>query len=210
MAAIAKEMMNEEHVIDKTSQDHARARSGVALFLIGGIVLGGIMAFLTVMWSSSPSSLPGFGLSVTSIPDRVAVGAPAPEINGQTQDGKNIRLSALRGSVVAINFWATWCGPCRTEMPELEQAMTRYSQLPLVVLGVNAGEQADKVKSYMTEVGVTFDSVLDLDGTIIDAYEITAFPTTVWIDAQGTVRAKHLGPLTKDFIDRYVAELKKQ
>ncbi len=181
-------------------------RRGLWVLLAGGIVLGAIMAFLTVVWASAS----GRGVSsgaATSIPERVAVGQPAPDFSASTPGGKMIRLSSLYGSPVALNFWATWCIPCKVEMPELQAAQERYGKDRLVVLGVNAGESAEQVEAYMQGLKITFDSVLDPQESIIDQYDIRAFPTTIWIDANGVVRAKHIGPLTRDNIDRYVSDL---
>jgi thiol-disulfide isomerase/thioredoxin len=164
------------------------------------------MAGLTIVWGVN---LPGAhpSNSQTAIPDKVAVGQAAPDFTAQTPESKSIKLSDYRGSPVALNFWATWCGPCQVEMPELENASKKYAGNHFVVLGVDAGESADRVKSYVADLGISFTTVLDSDGSIVDLFEIRAFPTTIWIDAKGIVRAKHLGPLTADYIDRYVADL---
>jgi hypothetical protein len=94
-------------------------------------------------------------------------------------------------------------------MPELDSASKRYGDAHLVVLGVNAGEDAASVKNYVTQLGLGFQTVLDPNGTVVDQFDIRAFPTTIWIDARGVIRARHLGPLTRDFIDRYVSDLSK-
>lgn len=143
----------------------------------------------------------------TPIADRIAPGQPAPDFTATTLDGTTIRLSDLRGHPVALNFWATWCGPCRLEMPELEAAQARYRETGLMILAINAGEDAEVVQAYLDELGLTLTVVLDPEGAILDLYEVRALPTTVWIDGEGFIRAEHLGPLDATRIDQYMGEL---
>ena len=180
---------------------------GLAILLTGGVAAGLLMAALTIFGPQQAAGPRGGYAAPTPIPERVAVGEPAPDFTGQTPEGETISLSDLRGSPVAVNFWATWCAPCRVEMPALQEASARYADEGLVILAVNAGESAGAVKSYAEELGLTFPLILDPDGEIIDLYAVRFFPTTVWVDAEGRVQAKHLGPLTPDLIDRYVADL---
>lgn len=165
------------------------------------------MAVLTVAWGRPTGTSPAGNGGLISITEPATVGQPAPGFSANTPDGQKIDLGGFRGSPVALNFWATWCAPCGLEMPELQNAVTRYSDQNLVVLGVNAAEPADQVKSYMAELKLTFPTVIDEDGSIANQYGVYAFPTTIWIDAQGVIRARHLGPLTTSDIDRYVADL---
>lgn len=143
----------------------------------------------------------------TSIPGRAVSGQPAPDFTATTLDGATLRLSDLRGHPVALNFWATWCGPCRLEMPELEAAQARYRDSGLVILAVNAGESAEDIQAYVEELGLTLTVILDLQGAILDLYEVRALPTTVWVDGEGIIRAEHLGPLDAQLIDRYIGDL---
>ncbi len=173
------------------------------ILLLGGIAAGAVMALAVL--SAGPRSAPAPGQTAlpTAIPDRVIVGEPAPDFSASTQAGGVIRLSSLyRDTPVAVNFWATWCGPCRVEMPALQQA---FAAGQINVVAVNAGEQPEVVSAYMQELGLTFPAALDPDGSIIALYGIRVFPTTVILDSRGIVRAEHLGPLTPDLIDRYVA-----
>ena len=143
----------------------------------------------------------------TSIPGRTASGQPAPDFTATALDGTTIRLSDLRGHPVALNFWATWCGPCRLEMPELEAAQARYHDSGLVILAVNAGESAEDIRAYVDELGLALTVILDLQGAVLDLYEVRALPTTIWIDGEGIIRAEHLGPLDAQLIDRYIGDL---
>jgi peroxiredoxin len=180
---------------------------GLLVLLLIGLVSGLIMAALTIL---NPQRQAGLGVgqgAPTPVPDLVAVGKPAPDFTAESLDGRTLTLSDLQGSTVAINFWATWCVPCTVEMPALESAALRYANQGLVVLPVNAGESPDKVQDFMETNGLTLPALLDPDGDILDLYAIRYFPTTIWVDADGIVRAEHFGPLTNEQIDQYVTEL---
>lgn len=185
---------------------HAARRRKTTLWILlgGGLLLGGLMALLIVVGGGAAG---GSSRAPTPIPARATVGQPAPDFTALTPDNQEVTLSGLQGSPVAVNFWATWCGPCRVEMPVLQRASERYAESDLVILAVNAGESANMVQSYMEALGLTFTALLDPDGSIVELYGIQAFPTTVWIDTQGIIQAKHLGPLSSDLIDSYMADL---
>lgn len=182
-----------------------RKRGNLLLLMAGGAVAGVVMALLTfggadlLAPGGTGSSLP------TPIPDVIRVGEPAPDFTAQTPGGEPIALSDFRGSVVALNFWATWCAPCQVEMPSLQRA-SETSGGP-VVLAVNVGEGQERVQAFLNEHGLTFPVALDPDETIAALYGVRVFPTTVWIDAEGIVRAEHLGPLSEDQIEDYVRQL---
>ena len=170
-----------------------------------GIAIGLLMAVLTII--SDPAST-GLSRNVpTPVPDNIREGEPAPEFTTTTPSGQPLALSDYEGIPVAINFWATWCGPCVVEMPALQRAADTYADGRLVVIGVNAGESPEKVQQFLDENELTFPIAMDPDGDIIDQYAIRVFPTTVWVDADGVVRAEHFGPLTEDLIEQYVDQL---
>lgn len=116
-----------------------------------------------------------------------AVGHPAPDFTLPTLDGAEFTLSALRGTPVVLNFWATWCGPCRAEMPELQSASERYEPR-IRIIGVDQGESPEVVQAFMDELGVTFTVPLDADMEIGNRYRIIGMPTTFFIDKEGIVR----------------------
>lgn len=116
-------------------------------------------------------------------------GFPAPEIALTTLDGDEVRLTDLRGQSVILNFWATWCPPCRFEMPALQRVHEDY-QGRVVVVGVNmtvAEASIDAVRAFLQERGITFPVWLDMQGEASDIYRVTSLPTTFFIDAQGTI-----------------------
>lgn len=125
---------------------------------------------------------------------RPAVGYPAPDFRLKTLDNQNFALSELRGKPVVLNFWATWCGPCRNELPALQKASERYAG-EVAIIGVDQAEPAETVKKYADELGLTFTIPLDTSHDAANAYDVTLMPTTYFIDAQGVIRSVHLGEM---------------
>jgi peroxiredoxin len=121
----------------------------------------------------------------------------APDFTLATTDGDAIQLSALQGRPVVVNFWATWCPPCRAEMPELEALWQRFGQGSVMVLGVDQGESAVVVERFAREeVPTSFPLLLDESQEVGRLYQVHALPTTFFIDAQGRIQdVKVGGPL---------------
>jgi peroxiredoxin len=129
-------------------------------------------------------------------PDREVVpreGALAPDFLLPTLEGKAVRLSDLRGKGVVINFWATWCPPCRKEMPQLVAAYQRYRKEGLEVVAVNVGEPEGRVRQFAEEFGMEFTVALDKIGAVARAYSLLGLPTTFFVDRQGVIRMVHAG-----------------
>ena len=122
-------------------------------------------------------------------------GHPAPDFTLQTLDGQPLSLSDLRGKPVVLNFWATWCPPCRAEMPELQAASEAYAAGGVIVLGVNQDGTADEVRAYQTELGLSFPVVLDSAYDAVKVYQINSLPTTFFIDRDGVIRDSVVGQM---------------
>jgi peroxiredoxin len=143
------------------------------------------------------SRAPGDGTeSSHSLPPAPAVGHPAPDITATTLDGETFTLSELRGKPVVLNFWATWCPPCRAELPELQAAAERYDG-EVVIAGVNQSEPADAVRAFASQLGLNFVVPLDADGAVSRLYGVRSLPTTFFIDRQGVIRQMQIGPVTE-------------
>ena len=121
------------------------------------------------------------------------VGELAPDFQGLTLDGQTISLSDLRGKPVLINFWATWCPPCREEMPYLQQVYEEWLHKRLVVLAVNVGENPSKVEEFIQVNNLTLPVLLDVNGVAAQQYGITAIPATFFVDQSGIVQEKVVG-----------------
>ena len=111
---------------------------------------------------------------------------------------KNLRLSDLKGKVVFLNFWATWCGPCKQEMPSMETLYKRYKERGLEILTVNSMEGKEHVVSYMKDNGFSFPVVLDMDGKAGSNYGIQAIPTSFLIDREGKIISRIVGSIDWD------------
>ncbi|HET7863880.1 MAG TPA: TlpA disulfide reductase family protein [Burkholderiaceae bacterium] len=117
----------------------------------------------------------------------------APDFTLRTLDGRNVRLQEQRGRVVLVNFWATWCGPCRVEMPHLNRLHEKYRAAGLVLLGVNVDEDPRTAAGVAAKLGVQFPVLLDTDKAVSRLYDLNSMPSTVLIDRDGHVRYVHRG-----------------
>lgn len=131
--------------------------------------------------------------AATSLASSSLEGKTAPDFVLKSSVGDNLRLSEYRGDVVMINFWATWCGPCRQEMPLLDELYSRYGRVGFSLLGVNIDDNSSKAMNMASELGVSFPVLFDSDKAVSKLYEVEAMPVTVLIDREGTVRYVHHG-----------------
>ena len=118
---------------------------------------------------------------------------PSPDFTLKTSNGSNLRLGEQRGNVVMINFWASWCGPCRQEMPLLDQMYQQFKPLGFTILGVNVEENTKAAKKLLKSVPVTFPILFDNQNTVSKLYKVKAMPTTILIDRDGNMRHLHKG-----------------
>ncbi|MEW6705970.1 MAG: TlpA disulfide reductase family protein [Pseudomonadota bacterium] len=137
---------------------------------------------------------------------------PAPDFTLRTMDGPNLRLQEQRGRVVMVNFWATWCGPCRQEMPELNKLYEKYRSSGFVLLGVNVDDDTRNAASVATKLGVKFPVLLDTDKAVSKRYDLATMPSTVLIDRDGKVRYVHRGYRDgfEDLYEKQIRELLKE
>jgi len=200
--------------------------SKIAVTLV--VVLGGMLGILAG-WLSSESSLASF--NGTAMPEirltgtvtspsstlpaqadatpqpaktvrpEVKVGLPAPDFILADRDNNPIHLSDLRGKVVILNFLASWCQPCRDEMPDLQTLADEYANRGLVVLGINNTYIDDRndALAFLDELKITFPNVFDEDGDVsVMSYSIYGLPTSIWIDPTGNVQWVKIGPMSPD------------
>ena len=118
---------------------------------------------------------------------------PAKDFTLKSNADKNIRLSDLRGRVVMLNFWASWCGPCRQEMPLLDELHKRYEPAGFTLLGVNVEEDTDAAKALLKEIPVSFPVLFDPTSKVSKAYDVQAMPSTIMIDCDGNLHYLHRG-----------------
>jgi peroxiredoxin len=141
----------------------------------------------------------------------IAPSTAAPDFTLRTMTGPNLRLGEQRGRVVMVNFWATWCGPCREEMPQLNRLYERYKAAGFVLLGVNVDDDSKKAADVAAKLGVTFPVLLDSDKVVSKLYDLNTMPSTVIIDRSGNVRYVHRGYLagTEADYEKQIRELLK-
>ncbi len=121
------------------------------------------------------------------------VGATAPDFTLTNLDGEEVTLSQFRGKPVIVNFWATWCVPCRREMPAFQRAFDAHQTEGLVILALDVKEDARLVEPFVEELGLTFEILYDSDGAINDLYLVSGLPRTIFIDRQGVIKHIQVG-----------------
>ena len=131
--------------------------------------------------------------AVVTHADAASLKGQAPNFTLKSLAGKNLKLSEMTGNVVLINFWASWCGPCREEMPLLNDLHKKYEPLGFTVLGVNVEEDARNARGFLKNFPVDFPIVLDSKNQVSKKYNVIAMPTTVVVDRDGNVRFLHKG-----------------
>ena len=130
------------------------------------------------------------------LPAAPALGHPAPAFALTSVAGDTVDLAALRGQPVVLNFWATWCPPCRAELPELEAASQRLAG-EVAIVGVNQAESPEQVRAFAERLGLTFTIPLDEHGQVSRTYGVRSLPTTFFIDRTGVIRHIQSGALNE-------------
>lgn len=139
---------------------------------------------------------------------RVRVGQPAPEFSLPAIAGASVRLADLRGHPVVLNFWASWCPPCLTELPALVSAWNAQRPAGLQVLAINGDDERPAVvREFTTRMALPFPVLLDARARVNDRYRVTGLPTTVFIDSAGIVRALNPGPIDAEALARGLATI---
>ncbi len=162
------------------------ARSRRALRRGVGLLGAVLLALLLLAGCQEAGGRPGRG---------IRVGQPAPALELPSLDGGVVRLSDLRGQVVLVNFWGTYCPPCREEMPELQRLYERYQPRGFTILAVDVEEPAPAVAAFRDRLGLTFPILLSDDASVNPAFAIRALPTSWLVDPSGVIRAVWVGPV---------------
>jgi DsbE subfamily thiol:disulfide oxidoreductase len=120
-------------------------------------------------------------------------GQTAPDFYFENREGESTSLGQLKGRLVLVNFWATWCGPCRSEMPFLQHLYEDWPEEELLVLAINIQESSSDVSQFLQSYGFSFTVLLDSKGNVARRYNVTGIPTTFFIDKEGVIQNVHVG-----------------
>ncbi len=174
----------------------------IAFILLIGFVLGGIIGWGILAPSLAPRETAS-GAGRQRPPER---GLPIGDYELTRLDGEKVRLSDFRGTPVVINFWASWCEPCKKEMPVFQEI---YSEQPgeFVILAVNPEENRETAESFADSVGLTFPILLDENKDMQKQLMVRGLPTTFFVDAEGVLRAQHVGELNRQLFIDYLAKI---
>jgi peroxiredoxin len=134
-------------------------------------------------------------------------GQMAPDFVLKSSSGENLRLSEYRGDVVMINFWATWCGPCRQEMPLLDELYARYQRVGFNLLGVNIDDDSQRAMRMVDDLGIRFPVLFDERKEVSELYNVEAMPATILVDREGNIRYVHHG-YKPGYEDRYLDQIR--
>jgi peroxiredoxin len=175
------------------------------LFLLGVFILA-------VLWTLASRASPS-EIAAGDQPPSPQEGFSAPDFTLTTLAGESLTLSDLRGKVVLLNFWASWCLPCKAEMPALQHAYIDYRDLGLEIVAVNTTYQdtEQNARAFVEEFQLTFPIPMDLDGSVSDKYTLHGLPTTFFIDRQGQIQKVVVGgPMSEALIRSQVEDLLKE
>lgn len=167
----------------------------IALILVGVVVL---------FWMGEQSGQQQVSSAKVTMPQQ---GQPAPDFSLMSLGGEPVRLSDYSGQVVLVNMWATWCPPCKAEMPTIDEYYQARRDDGFVVLAVNSQEKAASVNSFIQAAGFTFPVLLDDQAAVMDRYNVLGLPTSFIIGRDGTIQHTHTGQITKDQLEKYIDPL---
>jgi peroxiredoxin len=150
------------------------------------------LGLLAIVATASPPATLADGASAT-IGGSTMAGGPAPDFTLPARGGSNLSLSQYKGQVVMINFWATWCGPCRQEMPLLDAMYRKYKGMGFTLIGVNVEPDSKAAEKFLQGMPVTFPVAFDAESRVSKLYKVQGMPSTVIVDRKGNARVLHKG-----------------
>ncbi len=170
-------------------------------------MISGLLALLFYVLTQS-GQLAGFSPGINLEPKLIRMdNRPAPDFTLTLSDGRMVRLSDFRGQPVVINFWASWCAPCRAEAPTLEETHQRYADRGVVILGINLWDSEEAAAEFRKVFGQTYPSGPDPNGKIAIEYGVSGIPETFFITPDGKITAKFVGPLPIATMEALLVEM---
>lgn len=137
-------------------------------------------------------------------------GDNAPDFELTTLEGKKVKLSDYQGKKVILNFWATWCPPCKAEMPHMQNYYEDFAEkenVEILAVNLTSGDSADKVDDFVLDYGLTFPIPMDTEGSVGETFEAITIPTSYMIDTKGRIQNKIVGPMNEQMIEDFVSNL---
>ncbi len=177
---------------------HTRPAAG------GGKLTKLALAALLLLFAALLTSCTG---SESAPPEGVSEGKRALDFTLANLASIDVSLSDFQGQVVLVNFWATWCEPCRDEIPGFEQVYRAYKDDGFVVLGVNLQESRDQVEPFVDSMDVTYPILLDQGGDVTSEYRPLGLPMSILVTPEGVIHTRHVGFLSDRFLEKYLQEL---
>ncbi len=172
-----------------------------------GILIGiGIGIVILFGFRSEFVNIPGSSSKQGVYPVAPNVDSPAPGFTLNSLSGEQISLEQYTGRPLMINFWATWCGPCRLEMPLFQSYHEKYGT-EFTILAVNVGETEAEVQAFVDQMSLDFDILMDKNGEVESLYRIRGYPSTYFMDEDGKIRILHLGMMSESQLIGYLEEL---
>ena len=176
-----------------------------SLVLLGLVVGAGIGAYLLILggylqldWIDQ--------FSGNSSGELIKVDKPVPDFEFVSLSGETVHLDELKGKPILVNFWATWCAPCKLEMPAIQAYADKYTD-KLVVLPINADDDPAAIQKFIDELGLTMPVYVDKGGRVENLFHILGLPTTYFIDQEGNLKIQHVGVMTEAQLHSYLVEL---
>jgi peroxiredoxin len=173
--------------------------------VIAAVVLVSLLTVAIVQAMDKKTDTPQTATETSAVKEGLSIGAAAPDFQLKTLAGDTVKLSDLRGKKVMLNFWATWCPPCKAEMPEMEQFSKQIGD-DTVILAVNIDPQLD-VQGFVNEYKITFPILLDAEDKVNEAYQVLSIPTTYFINSKGIIQNKYTGSMKIDIMKKYTQQL---
>lgn len=208
-------MSSDKHLVDNDGETVAHLPQGKRQpsLVRFALISGALLLFAGLIWQAflprtgSGSAAPAAGQPLPTRGSGLAIGGPPYDFTLLNLKGDTVTLSQHLGQPVVLNFWASWCGPCRIEMPEIQAAYEAYQDDGLVVLAINQNERPIDVETFFLELGLTFQPLLDEGSATGRNYGLAnTLPSTVVIDPAGEIVAIHRGILTRDQLDLYITQ----
>ncbi|WP_419961371.1 redoxin domain-containing protein [Psychrobacillus sp. BM2] len=188
--------------------------------IIGLLVIAALVAIATISFvrdnideqEAFAGEQLGTDLAKNPANEGLGQGNTAPNFTLTTLEGEEVTLADYKGKKVVLNLWATWCGPCKAEMPHLQnyyEDMAEKENVEILAVNLTSSDVGlDKVKAFQEDYGLSFPIPLDEDGVVGDTYQAITIPTTYMIDTTGTIQNKIVGPMDEQMLTDYISNLK--